>query len=108
MVIVGQRFEDETYFLPELVFAGETLRKIAEIIKPQLQEKAAVDKALGKIVIGTVAGDATSVMRGQVPEWQLCFLKRGPADGVAAGLMRMISSANWSTRSSSPISGDSR
>ena len=57
MVIVGQRFEDETYFLPELVFAGETLRKIAEIIKPRLQEKATVDKPLGKIVIGTVAGD---------------------------------------------------
>ena len=33
MVIVGQRFEDETYFLPELVFTGETLRKIAEIVK---------------------------------------------------------------------------
>jgi 5-methyltetrahydrofolate--homocysteine methyltransferase len=57
MVIVGQRFEDETYFLPELVFAGETLRKVAEIVKPRLQEKAAVNQPLGKIVIGTVAGD---------------------------------------------------
>lgn len=57
MVIVGQRFEDETYFLPELVFAGETLKKIAEIVKPLLQEKTSVDQPLGTIVIGTVAGD---------------------------------------------------
>jgi methanogenic corrinoid protein MtbC1 len=57
MVIVGQRFEDETYFLPELVFTGETLRKIAEIVKPRLQGKTSVDQHLGKIVIGTVAGD---------------------------------------------------
>ena len=57
MVIVGQRFEDETYFLPELVFTGETLRKIAEIVKPKLQTKTAAGEPLGKIVIGTVKGD---------------------------------------------------
>ena len=57
MVIVGQRFEDETYFLPELVFTGEILRKIADIVKPKLQAKESVDEPLGKIVIGTVEGD---------------------------------------------------
>ena len=57
MVIVGQRFEDETYFLPELVFTGETLRKIAEIVKPKLQTKTSAGEPLGKIVIGTVKGD---------------------------------------------------
>lgn len=60
MVIVGQRFEDETYFLPELVFAGETLRKIAEIIKPRLLEtatEAEEAESLGNIVLGTVEGD---------------------------------------------------
>ena len=57
MVIVGQRFEKGTYFLPELVFTGEILSKIAEIVKPLLQEKESVTEPLGKIVIGTVAGD---------------------------------------------------
>lgn len=57
MVIVGQRFETGTYFLPELVFTGEILTKIAEIVKPLLQVKESVSKPLGKIVIGTVAGD---------------------------------------------------
>ncbi len=57
MVIVGQRFEDETYFLPELIFAGETLRKIAEIVKPRLQKATTETEPLGKIVLGTVKGD---------------------------------------------------
>ena len=57
MVIVGQRFEDETYYLPELVFAGETLRKIADIVKPKLQTKTSTGQSLGKIVLGTVEGD---------------------------------------------------
>jgi hypothetical protein len=33
--------------------------------------------------IATVGAD-THVTRGQVPEWQLCFLNRGPATGVQA------------------------
>ncbi len=57
MVIVGKRFEDEIYFLPELIFTGETLRKIAEIVKPKIQGKAAETKPLAKVVIGTVNGD---------------------------------------------------
>ncbi len=57
MVIVGKRFEDETYFLPELVFTGETLRKIGEIVKPKIKGKTTETKPLGKIVIGTVNGD---------------------------------------------------
>ena len=57
MVIVGNRFEKGTYFLPELVFTGEILAKIAEIVKPRLQAKESVTEPLGKIVIGTVAGD---------------------------------------------------
>ncbi len=57
MVIVGKRFEDEIYFLPELIFTGETLRKIAEIVKPKIQGKATETKPLAKVVIGTVNGD---------------------------------------------------
>lgn len=57
MIIVGKRFEDEIYFLPELIFTGETLRKIAEIVKPKIQGKAAETKPLAKVVIGTVNGD---------------------------------------------------
>lgn len=56
MEIVGQRFEKGEYFLPELMMAGEILSEISEIVKPKLSRQAD-SKSLGKVVIGTVAGD---------------------------------------------------
>lgn len=58
MDIVGQRFEEGEYFLPELVLAGEMLDTIGAIAKPLI--KAAGGGAAqthGKVLIGTVHGD---------------------------------------------------
>jgi len=56
MEIVGKRFADKEYFIPDLVYSGEILQEITAIVKPRL--KAAVEtKRRGKIIIGTVAGD---------------------------------------------------
>lgn len=57
MEIVGKRFADGEYFLPELVFSGELLKEITELVKPHLGQATAKVKKLGKVVIGTVAGD---------------------------------------------------
>ncbi|OGO41616.1 MAG: hypothetical protein A2137_02350 [Chloroflexi bacterium RBG_16_58_8] len=57
MEIVGKRFADGEYFLPELVFSGELLKQVTEMVKPHLTKSAAKIKRLGKVVIGTVAGD---------------------------------------------------
>ena len=56
MEIVGERFAQGVYFLPDLVYAGEILRLISEMVKPKLTESIQEDK-LGKCIIGTVAGD---------------------------------------------------
>jgi 5-methyltetrahydrofolate--homocysteine methyltransferase len=56
MDLVGQRFEEGTYFLPELMLAGEMMRQITEIIKPKLIDMPAL-KRHGKVLIGTVEGD---------------------------------------------------
>jgi len=56
MEIVGRRFADGDYFIPDLIYSGEILREITEMVKPRLTEAAEV-KRLGKIVFGTVAGD---------------------------------------------------
>jgi len=56
MQIVGRRFSDGTYFIPDLVYSGKILGEIAEMIKPGLSQ-APQSKKLAKIVIGTVAGD---------------------------------------------------
>ncbi len=54
--IVGERFASGRYFIPDLVYSGEILKAITEMVKPKLT-KAAEVKRLGKVVIGTVAGD---------------------------------------------------
>jgi 5-methyltetrahydrofolate--homocysteine methyltransferase len=54
--IVGKRFSDGEYFIPELVYSGEILRQITDMVKPKVTQAAAA-KRLGKVVIGTVAGD---------------------------------------------------
>jgi 5-methyltetrahydrofolate--homocysteine methyltransferase len=56
MEIVGKRFAGGEYFLPELVFSGELLKEITELVKPYLKGEVK-QKKLGKVVIGTVAGD---------------------------------------------------
>jgi methanogenic corrinoid protein MtbC1 len=53
---VGKRFEAGTYFLPELIMAGEMLTKISGIVKPLLKDTKESKKG-GKVLIGTVEGD---------------------------------------------------
>jgi 5-methyltetrahydrofolate--homocysteine methyltransferase len=56
MAIIGERYEKGTYFLPELMLAGEMLTQIAEVIKPELAKMPAI-KRHGKVLMGTVEGD---------------------------------------------------
>jgi methanogenic corrinoid protein MtbC1 len=56
MEIVGTRFSKGEYFIPDLVYSGEILKRINEIIKPKLKAGSA-PKTGGKVIIGTVAGD---------------------------------------------------
>ena len=54
--IVGKRFSDSEYFIPDLVYAGEILKTITEMVKPKIAKGTEI-KRIGKVVIGTVAGD---------------------------------------------------
>ncbi len=56
--IVGKRFEEGKYFLPELIMAGEMLKEISTIAKPYIkQETNEKAEAIGKVVVGSVKGD---------------------------------------------------
>jgi len=56
MGIVGKRFEEGTYFIPDLVYSGEILQAVSEMVKPKMT-KEDEKKRLGKFIIGTVKGD---------------------------------------------------
>ncbi|MBN1255133.1 MAG: cobalamin-dependent protein [Deltaproteobacteria bacterium] len=58
MNIVGERFAKGEYFIPDLVFSGEILRGIVQKLEPKLKAGTGKEaKRLGKVVVGTVAGD---------------------------------------------------
>ena len=57
--IIGKRFADGEYYIPELVYSGEILKEITDLVKPRLARADA--KNLGKIVLGTVAGDIHNI-----------------------------------------------
>jgi len=58
MDIVGKRFEQGEYFLPELVLAGEMLENIGRVAKPLIKQGPGGEpKKLAKVLIGTVHGD---------------------------------------------------
>jgi methanogenic corrinoid protein MtbC1 len=56
MEIVGEHFGSGEYFIPDLIYSGEILKQITEMVKPKLTKEAKV-KRLGKVIFGTVAGD---------------------------------------------------
>jgi len=56
MEVVGKRFASGEYFIPDLIYSGEILRQISEIVKPLLTGTSQ-QKKLGKFLLATVAGD---------------------------------------------------
>jgi len=65
MGIIGQRYEEGEYFLPELIMAGEMLNQITVLVKPKLSASSEA-KRLGKVLIGTVQGDIHDIGKDTV------------------------------------------
>jgi 5-methyltetrahydrofolate--homocysteine methyltransferase len=55
MDIVGKRYEEGEYFVPELIMAGETMKEGLEVLEPYL--KGTELRVLGTAVVATVLGD---------------------------------------------------
>ena len=55
MSIVGERFKAGDMFLPEVLVCASAMHKGLDIVKPLLAKSG--QKAMGRVVIGTVAGD---------------------------------------------------
>jgi corrinoid protein of di/trimethylamine methyltransferase len=55
---IGNKFESGELFLVHLVAAGDLARRAtAEVLEPLLKKSGGERKALGRVIIGTVAGD---------------------------------------------------
>lgn len=56
MSIVGDRFSEDEYFIPDLMYAGEIIDEISDLLKDVMPEEDESD-AIGTAVIGTVKDD---------------------------------------------------
>jgi trimethylamine corrinoid protein len=56
MEIVGKRFAAGEYFIPDLIYSGEILKQVSDIVKPKLTGTMQ-QKRIGKFLLATVAGD---------------------------------------------------
>jgi methylmalonyl-CoA mutase cobalamin-binding domain/chain len=61
---VGRRFENNEYFVPELLIAARAMKGSLELIRPLLAERGI--EPVGRIVIGTVKGDLHDIGKGLV------------------------------------------
>ena len=64
MDVVGEKFKNGEIFVPEMLIAAKAMKKGVEVLKPHLATGAA--GALGKVVIGTVAGDLHDIGKNLV------------------------------------------
>ena len=56
MDIVGKHFENQEYFIPELILAGEILKSITAEVRPYIEGDEEAGETI-PVVVGTVAGD---------------------------------------------------
>ncbi len=63
MEIIGERFQQSKAFIPDLILAGEMLKQVSELVRPLLKSDSESAKKLGKVVIGTVAGDIHDIAK---------------------------------------------
>jgi 5-methyltetrahydrofolate--homocysteine methyltransferase len=64
MAEVGRRFEEEEYFVPELLLAARAMKAALGILRPLLSESGA--EPVGRVVVGTVQGDLHDIGKNLV------------------------------------------
>ena len=64
MDVVSERFKNNEIFVPEMLISAKAMKKGVETLKPYLGADSA--GALGKVIIGTVAGDLHDIGKNLV------------------------------------------
>ncbi|NPV29014.1 MAG: corrinoid protein [Firmicutes bacterium] len=64
MDVVGEKFERQEFFLPDLLIAANAVKSAMEILKPHLATRSAGKEAV--VVIGTVEGDIHDIGKNLV------------------------------------------
>ncbi|TEU13363.1 MAG: cobalamin-binding protein [Anaerolineales bacterium] len=66
MNVLGDLFTQGDVFLPHLVMGGEAMKAAIAVLEPELARRQQQRQVLGKVVIGTVAGDIHEIGKSLV------------------------------------------
>lgn len=66
MDVVSDRFGCGEYFLPHLVMAGNTMKAALVLLEPALKASGLTRQVVGRVVLGTVAGDIHEIGKSLV------------------------------------------
>jgi len=66
MNVLGDSFARGDVFLPHLVMGGEAMKAAIAVLEPELARRQQQRQVLGKVVIGTVAGDIHEIGKSLV------------------------------------------
>ncbi len=64
MDVVGEKFECEEYFIPELMISARAMKRSMEIVQPMLKKSGVQPQ--GRVIIGTVKGDLHDIGKNLV------------------------------------------
>lgn len=64
MNVVGTKFKNNEFYVPEVLIAARAMKSAMEILKPKLAESGV--EPIGKIVVGTVKGDLHDIGKNLV------------------------------------------
>ena len=64
MSVVGEKFQKNEIFVPEMLIAAKAMKKGVEVVKPLLAEGGV--GSMGKMIMGTVAGDLHDIGKNLV------------------------------------------
>lgn len=64
MEVVGDKYENREYFVPEVLLSAHTMQKALEMLRPKLFSAGSKNK--GKVLIGTVEGDIHDIGKNLV------------------------------------------
>jgi corrinoid protein of di/trimethylamine methyltransferase len=66
MDVVGDKFANGEYFLPNLIISASGMQNAMKILEPELKARSQEVKVVGKVVIGTVQGDIHEIGKSLV------------------------------------------
>ena len=72
MRLVGERYEQGEFYISGLIMSGEIFREVVELVQPYLKRLEGTSP-LGRILLGTVAGDIHDIGKNLVGMLLACY-----------------------------------